>query len=45
MSHHYCDSWTETEDADEYVTTKGYWTCYVCSQTIDEFDDDYEFPE
>lgn len=49
MSHNYCESWTsyvtECGDAHEYVTLKGYWSCYACGSTLDEDDGDYYEPQ
>lgn len=48
MSHHYCETWVaypDTDGVDEYVTMKGYWSCYSCSHTVDETDDDYYEPD
>lgn len=45
----YCESWVSYvdnyNDEVEYIRHKGYWSCDACSVTIDEDDEDYEYPE
>lgn len=48
MTHGYCETWVTYGDPYEpveYLTVKGYWTCYSCSQTVDESDAEYHEPE
>jgi hypothetical protein len=48
MHHNYCETWTTGGDPYEpveYTTMKGYWSCYTCSHSVNESDNEYYEPE